>query len=61
LLFHQHWRAIRQHADVDTLVLGCTHYALEEEILREVIGEGVELVDPGPAVARRAGELLASL
>jgi glutamate racemase len=60
-LFHEHWRAIRQHADVDTLVLGCTHYALEEEILREVIGEGVELVDPGPAVARRAGELLASL
>jgi glutamate racemase len=59
LLFDAYWRAIRKRAEVDTLVLGCTHYALEEDLLRQVIGEGIELVEPGPAVARRACELLA--
>jgi glutamate racemase len=43
----------------DQIVLGCTHYPFLEAPLREVIGErSVELVNPAPAVARRAEWLL---
>jgi glutamate racemase len=38
---------------VDTLLLGCTHYPLLEEVLREVAGPGVAVVDPAPFVAKR--------
>ena len=59
-LCEEYWRAIRERAEVDTLVLGCTHYALEEELLRELVGPGVTLIEPGPAVARRVSQLLES-
>jgi glutamate racemase len=43
----------------DRIGLGCTHYPFLEAPLREVIGErSVELVNPAPAVARRAEWLL---
>ncbi|MBP3440552.1 MAG: glutamate racemase [Tidjanibacter sp.] len=43
----------------DQIVLGCTHYPFLEAPLREVIGEReVTLVNPAPAVARRAKWLL---
>ena len=49
----------------DTIVLGCTHYAFLEPVIREVAGPGVAVIDPAPAVARElrrrltAGSLLA--
>lgn len=46
-------------ADVDTVVLGCTHYAFVEGPIRRALGPGVEIVDSGPAIARRADALLA--
>jgi glutamate racemase len=36
----------------DTIVLGCTHYAFLEPLIREVAGPGVHVIDPAPAVAR---------
>ncbi|GHV10400.1 glutamate racemase [Clostridia bacterium] len=36
---------------VDTLVLGCTHYPLLAEIIGDVMGDGVTLIDAGAAVA----------
>lgn len=43
---------------VDTLVLGCTHYPHLRELLSQVAGPGVELVEPAEAVAEAvAGEL----
>ena len=35
---------------VDTYVLGCTHFPFLAPAIRAVVGEGVNLVDPGPAV-----------
>ena len=32
--------------DIDTLVLGCTHYPLLRKLIREVVGERVTLVNP---------------
>lgn len=43
---------------VDTLVLGCTHYPLVKELITAIAGEGVTLIDPAPAVARRVEQLL---
>jgi glutamate racemase len=50
--------AIRSQGEVDTLVLGCTHYALVDDVLQAVAGSGVRLVEPGVAVARRVASLL---
>ena len=45
-------------ADVDHIVLGCTHYPFLEKLIRESAGEGVQIVNPAPAVARRAAQVL---
>ncbi|MDH3626358.1 MAG: glutamate racemase [Acidobacteriota bacterium] len=45
-----------QEADVDTLVLGCTHYPLLKTVIRRVMGEGVTLVDSAEAVATQVAE-----
>src|SRR5512135_3634561 len=37
----------------DTLILGCTHYPFLAPLIREVVGEGVALIDTGAAVARQ--------
>jgi glutamate racemase len=55
--------AVRSHlrpvldAGADTLVLGCTHYPFLAPLIREVAGEGVTVVDPSDAVARRVAEV----
>lgn len=36
----------------DTLILGCTHYPFLTPLIRDVVGEGITLVDTGEAVAR---------
>lgn len=44
----------------DRIVLGCTHYPFLRGALQTVIGgRAVEIVDPAPAIARRAVQLLA--
>ena len=45
-------------AQVDTLVLGCTHYPLLEEIIGNVMGPDVALVDVGAEAARACRTLL---
>ena len=37
--------------EVDTLVLGCTHYPLLRNVLQRVVGTGVELVDSAEVTA----------
>jgi glutamate racemase len=45
-------------AGVDSLVLGCTHYPFLLPLIREITGDGVEIVDPSPAVARQTARVL---
>ncbi len=42
-----------QTGQIDTLVLGCTHYPFAAEHLHALLGSGVQLVDTGEAVARQ--------
>jgi len=43
---------------IDTLVLGCTHYVFAQEALQALVGPDVQLVSTGQAVARQTRRLL---
>jgi glutamate racemase len=45
--------------DIDTLVLGCTHYVFVVKDLRQLLGPDVQLVSTGEPVARQTQRLLA--
>ncbi len=45
---------------IDTLVLGCTHYPFAAGHLRALLGPDVELIDNGQAVARQTRRLAAT-
>lgn len=45
--------------EMDTLVLGCTHYIFIKEELRALLGPEVQLIDTGAPVARQTRRLLA--
>jgi len=47
-------------ADVEAIVLGCTHYPLLEALLKELIPNHIELVDPALAAVDVLSELLAA-
>lgn len=48
-----------EEAEVDTLVLGCTHYPLLEEVISARMGPSVRLVNAGAEGAREAAARLA--
>ncbi len=47
--------------DIDTLILGCTHYPLIRSTLGRIMGEGVRLVNPAYETARELKEMLGQL
>lgn len=47
-------------ADIDTLILGCTHYPLIRETIAKIMGENVKLVNPAYETARELKALLAA-
>ncbi|UXC18393.1 glutamate racemase [Comamonas squillarum] len=47
-----------QPGQIDTLVLGCTHYIFATDTLRALVGEQVQLLDTARPVARRTFSLL---
>ncbi len=44
--------------DIDTLVLGCTHYPLLKGVIGDVMGDKVRLVDSAEETAREAASVL---
>jgi glutamate racemase len=50
-LVEQYVRPLTQQG-ADILVLGCTHYPFLSEVIQEIAGPNVELIDPADAVAR---------
>jgi glutamate racemase len=45
-------------AGIDSLVLGCTHYPFLKPLIREIIGDEVQIIDPAPAVAWQTRRVL---
>ncbi len=46
------------HTDIDTLVLGCTHYPILRPIIQNVMGSGVTLIDSGAETVNDVSMLL---
>jgi glutamate racemase len=44
--------------NIDTVVLGCTHYPFVIPLIQNIVGENVRVIDPAPAVARQVKRLL---
>lgn len=47
--------------NIDTLILGCTHYPLIKEEIQEVVGDGVKLIDSASAVAHEVRGILRNI
>ena len=47
-----------RRAEVDTLILGCTHYPLVAPMLQRILGRDVRLVSGGHAVAAAVQRVL---
>lgn len=44
-------RLLAQSADIDTIILGCTHYPLLYQTIRDAVPEHISIVSQGPIVA----------
>jgi len=51
LVVEEYLEEIRS-AEVDTLILGCTHYPLLKKVIKEFMGENVTLIDSGAEIAK---------
>jgi glutamate racemase len=49
-----------READVDTVILGCTHYPLIRPMLQRMLGPRVELISSGAALARQVEHALST-
>lgn len=43
---------------IDTVVLGCTHFPFVIPLIEDIVGPGVRVIDPAPAIARQVARLL---
>lgn len=57
LVAQEYLSPLLQH-DIDTLVLGCTHYPLLKPTLRSLLGEQVTLVDSAAETAKSVQDIL---
>jgi glutamate racemase len=48
----------KRNKNIDTLILGCTHYPLLKPIIRKVLGRGIKLIDSAQQVVRDVGQIL---
>jgi len=60
LLIARRYLAELASSGVDTLVLGCTHYPLLREVIRQVMGDETRLVDSAASTAEMVALLLRS-
>ncbi len=54
----ERWLTPMREANVDTIVLGCTHYPLAKEAIADVMQKEVCFLDAGEAIANRVKTLL---
>jgi glutamate racemase len=50
--------SVFKNKNIDTLILGCTHYPIIKNIIQEKIGRRVKLIDSAGAVAQKVKEFL---
>ncbi|RDW21639.1 glutamate racemase [Oceanobacillus chungangensis] len=50
--------SLKQYKQMDTLILGCTHYPLLKDTIQQVIGEQVTIISSSEETAREASTIL---
>ncbi|CUH97633.1 hypothetical protein P22_3765 [Propionispora sp. 2/2-37] len=55
---HEYIDSMKQ-AEVDTVILGCTHYPFVSSVIGRILGPGVTLIDPAKQTAEDARRMLA--
>ena len=55
LAIHEYLKEIK---NIDALVLGCTHYPLFKKIIKEEVGENVDIINTGEMVAKEVKEYI---
>ena len=48
----------QKHGEIDTIVLGCTHYPFASSVLKQHLASNVHLLESGAPVARQTRRLL---
>jgi glutamate racemase len=56
----RHYTRPLREAEVDTVILGCTHYPLIAPMLQRMLGRGVRIVSSGEPIARQVEHALGS-
>lgn len=49
---------LKKQSNIDTLVLGCTHYPLLQNVIQDVMGEHVKIISSGEETARETSAIL---
>lgn len=57
-LMAQRYLADLGKTSIDTLVMGCTHYPVMEEVIRSVVGEDISIVNTGRETAKEVERIL---
>ena len=58
LVAQDYLRPFIQNPDLDTLILGCTHFPILSDIIADILGRRITLVDPGKEAADYAAQVL---
>ncbi len=53
-----HYLKPLKNANIDTLILGCTHYPLLKKVFKSILGNSVRLIDSAQQVARETKDVL---
>ena len=48
----EHYLSDLRTSDLGALVLGCTHYPILRDVISEVVGSDIPLIDSGDATAK---------
>ncbi len=49
---------LKDIGNIDSLILGCTHYPLFEDVIKQVLGDKVEIINTGKMIANFMKQLL---
>ncbi len=53
----ENWLKPMKEKNVDTIVLGCTHYPLLKDVIKKILGDEIILIETGNAIAQRLKDL----
>lgn len=54
------WLEPMKEQNIDRIVLGCTHYPFVRNAIHRILGDGVTIIDPAPAIAKQVRRVLES-